>query len=1066
MNALIAACFTASRAVLLALALILTAGILTYRTIPKEADPDVQIPTVYVSMTHEGISPEDAERLLVKPMERELRSIEGIKEMRATASEGHASVVLEFDAGTDIDQAIADVREKVDIAKAELPADTDEPLVQEINLALFPVLVITLSGDMPERALLALARDLEDKIEGLPNVLEVDIAGDRDELLEIVVDPLRLESYGLRAEDLFVSVDRNNRLVAAGALDTGQGRFAVKVPGVFESAEDLFDLPLKAEGDRIVRLRDVAVVRRTFKDPEGFARVGGLPTFALEVKKRIGTNIIDTVDQVRSVVETERQSWPASVSVAYSQDKSDNIKSMLTDLENNVLSAVILVMILMVATMGIRPSLLVGLAVPGSFLAGILVLSMMGLTINIVVLFSLILTSGMVVDGATIVVEYADRKMAEGVPRREAYKQAAQRMAIPVFAGTATALASFAPLLFWPGIVGEFMKYLPITVLATLLASILFAMVFVPVVGGFVGKVGVTDPEAQRQLTIAETGDLADLRGFTGWYVRLLRQCLKVPGVVTALGCAVLVASWVGYAAFGHGVEFFPDVEPDIARVVVHARGDLSAHERDDLVREVEDRIIGLPGIATVYSRSAVQFRNEQVDEDAVGIIRLEFTDWKTRRPATEILAEVRERTADIAGIWVEVTKEEAGPPVGKPVQLQVGSRFPEKLEPVVEAVRAQFERMEGLKDITDSRPIPGIEWRFLVDRDQAGRFGADIASVGTYVQLVTNGVRLGDYRPDDSDDEIDIRARFALPERDLDQFARLRVNTPAGNVPIENFVTIVPSPRVGDIQRVDGRRVLTVSADVEEGVLPDTKVQELRSWLATQRFDPDVQLVFKGEDEEQQKAQAFLIPAFGASLFLIAVVLVLQFNSFFQTFLILTAVIFSTIGALLSLLIVGQPFSIVMSGIGVIAAAGTIVNNNIVLIDTYNDLRARGMEAVEAILRTGAQRLRPVFLTAINTVLGLIPMVTRLNIDFVTREVTHGGPSTDWWVQLSTVLAGGLTFATVITLVLTPCMLLLGVRMNDGFARFGRWLVRLWRALPPFRGRGTGAVPGSQPAE
>jgi multidrug efflux pump len=374
-------------------------------------------------------------------------------------------------------------------------------------------------------------------------------------------------------------------------------------------------------------------------------------------------------------------------------------------------------------------------------------------------------------------------------------------------------------------------------------------------------------------------------------------------------------------------------------------------------------------------------------------------------------------------------------------VQLQIGSRDPAQLDAVADEVREFFSRLPGLRDITDSRPAPGIEWRFMVDRDQAGRFGADIATVGTFVQLVTNGVLIGEYRPDDADDEIDIRARYGLADRSIEQFDRLRVNTAAGSVPVSNFVGIEAAPRVGDLNRADGKRVVTVAAEVEDGVLPDTKVQEIRAWLEQRGFDPSIDFVFKGEDEEQQESQAFLGQAFIAALFLMAIVLVLQFNSFYQTFLILTAVIFSTIGALLTLLVAGEPFGTIMCGVGVIAAAGTIVNNNIVLIDTYNVLRAGGMEPREAILRTGAQRLRPVFLTAINTVLGLLPMVLRLNIDFISREVTHGGPSTDWWYQLSLVMSGGLTFATMITLVLTPCLLMLQVRVHEW--RVGRRALR-----------------------
>jgi multidrug efflux pump len=1031
MNTLIEASFARSRTVLLTLVLILIAGVQVYRTIPKEADPDIQIPIVYVAMTHDGISPEDAERLLVRPMEQELRSIEGIKEMRSRASEGEGSVTMEFDAGVDIDQALLDVREKVDQAKAELPEDTDEPIVNEINLALFPVLVVTLSGDVPERTLLAHARELERRIEELPSVLDVEIAGDREELLEVVIDPLRVQSYGFQLEDLLSLVSRNNRLVAAGALDTGEGRFAVKVRGVFETLSDVASLPIKTVGDKVVRLQDVAFVRRTFKDPKGFARVDGRPALALEVSKRIGANIIDTVAAVRRTVEAERAGWPATLQVDYLQDKSDDIESMLSDLQNNVLSAILLVMIVVVAALGLRTAGLVGLAVPGSFLTGILVLGMLGLTVNIVVLFSLILAVGMLVDGAIVVTELADRKMAEGLNRREAYLLAAERMAWPITASTATTLAAFMPLLFWPGIVGEFMKFLPITLLATLTASLFMALVFVPNLGALVGKAEAADPQTMRLLSAAEQGDLGQLRGLAGWYVRLLSRLLRHPGKVLLAAMVIAIGAYTAYGTFGRGVEFFPDVEPDMAQIHIHGRGDLSVHESDQLVREVEQEVLRISGIARVYARSSVAFRSQDVDEDVIGILMLEFEDWRERRPAREIMDEVRSRTADLGGIRVEVRKQEAGPPVGKPIQVQLSSRSPERLEPAVQMVRAHLESLEGLIDVADTRPIPGIEWRFEVDREQAGRLGADVALVGSFVQLVTNGIQIGEYRPDDADEEIEIRARFPEGERSLAGLGQIRVNGPKGSTPISSFVKLSAAPKVGNLDRVDGERQLTVSADVAEGVLVDERVGQIKAWLADQELDPSIRVTFKGEDEEQKESQAFLSKAFGIALFLIAIILVTQFDSFYQSLLILSAVVFSTVGVLLGLLVTQQPFGIVMSGVGVIALAGIVVNNNIVLIDTYNELRKRGFEPFEAVLRTGAQRLRPVLLTTVTTVLGLMPMVLRMNVDLVERQVTFGGPSTDWWAQLASAVAGGLTFATLLTLVLSPCLLMLGAQVS-----------------------------------
>ena len=454
MNAIIDTAVGHARTVLSILVLVLIAGAVAYVSIAKESRPDIDIPIIYVTMNHDGISPEDAERLLVRPMEQELRTIEGIKEMRSTAAEGFASVVMEFDAGFDADKAMDEVREKIDLVKPELPKETDDPTAHEVNAGLFPVLVVTLAGNVPERTLVKLARDLQDELEALPGVLSADIAGDREHLLEVVVDPTKLESYNISPADLINVVTRNNQLIAAGALDTGRGRFSVKVPGLFEDADDVLELPIKISGDSIITLADVTTVRRRFKDAVTFARIDGRPGLALEIKKRLGENVIATIADVRRTVEARQKDWPQALEVNFIQDESVRIERMLSDLQNNVLSAILLVMVVVVAALGLRTAGLVGLAIPSSFLFGILVLYALGLTVNIVVLFALILAVGMLVDGAIVVTEFADRKMAEGLHRREAYALAAKRMAWPITSSTATTLAAFMPLLFWPNVVG------------------------------------------------------------------------------------------------------------------------------------------------------------------------------------------------------------------------------------------------------------------------------------------------------------------------------------------------------------------------------------------------------------------------------------------------------------------------------------------------------------------------------------------------------------------------------------------------------------------------------------
>ncbi|MBT6093251.1 MAG: efflux RND transporter permease subunit, partial [Rhodospirillaceae bacterium] len=672
MNALIDAAITHARTVLATLFLVLLCGGYAYVQIAKEAEPDINIPIIYVSMSHEGISPEDAERLLIRPMEQELRTIEGVKEMRASGYEGGANVTLEFEAGFNADVALDDVREKVDLAKPELPAESDEPEVHEVNFSLFPVVVVTLSGSVPERALLKLARELRDRIEGLSEILEVKIAGDREELVEILIDPVKVESYGLSVVDTVNAVRSSNLLVAAGAQDTGRGRFTLKVPGLFEDILDITGMPVKADGDAVVTLGDIGSVRRSFKDPTSYARVSGKGAVALEVSKRTGENIIDTVAKVRALVDAEQASWPEalrqSVQVGFNNDRSNNIRDMLTDLQNNVIAAVLLVMIVVVWALGVRSATLVGVAIPGSFLTGILVLGAAGLTINMVVLFALILAVGMLVDGAIVVTEYADRKMSEGESPSVSYGLAAKRMAWPIIASTATTLAAFLPLMFWPGVVGEFMKFLPLTLMATLAASLLMALIFVPTLGATVTRrsVATANPDTALHLTAADPGRIEDIKGFTGGYLKFLSAALRHPGKILLAALVLLVGVQATYATFGRGVEFFPDVEPERVILQVKARGNLSVGEKNGLMREVEERVLSLNGehgeLAAIYARTG-QNQNSQEAEDIIGTITLELANWQVRRKADEILVDIDERTNDIAGIFVDGRKEEGGPP-------------------------------------------------------------------------------------------------------------------------------------------------------------------------------------------------------------------------------------------------------------------------------------------------------------------------------------------------------------------------------------------------------------------
>ncbi|MEW7867693.1 efflux RND transporter permease subunit [Aeromonas diversa] len=1025
MNALIDGAMHRARTMLSILVLLLVAGFFTYRDIPKEADPDVTIPFIYVSISHDGISPEDAERMLIRPMETELRGLDGVKEMSATASEGHGSVLLEFEAGRDPAEALNDVRDRVSLAKAKLPQETDEPVVREVTMAdENPVLTLNLTGNAPERALITLARDLKDKIEGLREVLEVEIGGDRTDIVEVLVDPLRLQSYNLDQNDIYNLLSRNNRLVAAGTLDTGLGRFAVKVPSVFESIQDVMTMPIKVEGNRVITFQDVAEIRRAYSDPLTVARINGHPSISLDIKKRPGENVIETVQKVRALVAREQAMWPGNVQPVYTWDASEGVVQMLGDLQNNVLSAVLLVVIVIVATLGLRSAALVAISIPGSFLTGILVLAVCGYTINMVVLFALIMAVGMLVDSAIVVTEYADRAMSEGASRREAYGEAGRRMAWPIIASTATTLAAFAPLIFWPGIMGEFMKYLPITLIATLAASLIMALCFVPVLGGLIGKSRTVTERERNQLLQSEQGDILTLDGWSGRYVRMLAWAIARPVKILLGALAFSAMVIVGFANSNLGSEFFPSGEPEGANLIVRSHGDLATKEKDVLMRELEQALLPITDIKTLYTLTG--------GEDRIGMFRLNFHDWSERRPAKVIVAEVRERLSGYAGVEIDVREDQNGPPSGRDLELQVSSRYPELLAQTAKRLRHALEQDGAFVNVQDNGSRPGIEWQLKVDRGDAARFGADATLVGSTVQFVTSGLKLGEYRADDVDDELDIRVRFPSEYRTIDRLSELRLKTPQGQVPITNLASLQPKHKTDVIRKVDGRQVITLQADMAEGKLLSLELPRLMTALEGMAQDPRVSVEAKGQNEEQDESSAFLGKAFMIALFMIAIILVTQFNSFYQTFLILTAVLFSTVGVLLGLMIARQPFGIVMSGIGVIALAGIVVNNNIVLIDTFNQLRKEGIALQEAILRTGAQRLRPVLLTTVTTILGLLPMVLKINLDFLTPKIELGGPSTAFWSQLATTVAGGLAFATLLTLVLTPCLLALGERRRE----------------------------------
>ena len=1031
-----------SRTTLSVFVAIMVTGFASYLTIPVELNPDVDVPIIVTTIIHEGISPEDAERLLAKPAELELKILDGITQISSFSSENAATIITEFDIDFESSTALADVREAINRSKARFPQNTEEPLITEVSAAELPIVQIAIGGEgVPERVLLRIAEELQREIEILPPVLEAAMVGNREELLEAVIDPAKLETYGIPNSAIVQAVTSNNRLIPAGQVDTGQGSFSVKVPGLIENAGDLFDLPLASSADGVLTVSDIADVRRTFKDATRYAFANGSSSISLNVMKRNGANLVEAMTQVNTVVNEIRPTLPPAVSVSYINNTAPLVIEQNMGLQGNMATAMVLVLIVVIASVGVRSGLLVTLAVPFSFFFAFIIISLLGFTYNFMVIFGLLLGLGMLIDGAIVMVEYADRKMAEGMDSVEAYRMAVGRMFWPILASTATTLAAFLPIMFWPGVAGQFMSYLPITVFAVLIGSLFYALLFAPTIGALIGRSTGGD---SGYLQALEKGDPEQTRGVTGYYAKVLDLAVRMPIAVFVLSIVMLVTIVTAYGRYGAGIEFFTGVEPSQTRIQVFARGNFSPAEVRNVMLDVESRIRAaghIKGIITQSGAGQQMGGDQQTAPDLIGSIFVEMTDRRDRDiDGFEVENLYREAIANMPGVRAEVVTVENGPPVGKEIQIELSGDDLDQLFAEATRIRTYMEKELGseLIDIDDTAPIPGIELEFIVDRARAAMLGANMTEIGTAIQLMTNGIFMGDYRPDDSEEEVDIRVRYPAEYRGIDQMEDIRISTVNGPVPISSFVSRVAQPKVSSIQRVDGARVVYVRANPAPGVVADNKLREISAWLEENPPENGVIYQFRGANEEQEQSAAFLGQAFSLAMALMAILLVTQFNSYYQALLILSSVLLSTAGVLLGLLTTGQTFSVILTGIGIVALSGIIVNNNIVLIDTFNVLRHEhpDWELRKIIVHTGVQRLRPVFLTTFTTGFGLLPLAMGVSVDLIGAEIEVGGPITSQWVSLASAIVFGLSFATILTLIVTPAMLALPQRLRNLFRR------------------------------
>ncbi len=1080
--------------------LVIIMGLVSYRRVPKESFPEIVIPNIVVNTIAPGFAPKDVESLVTRPIEEELNTINDVKDITSVSIEGYSSIVVEFATDIDMNEALQQVREKVDLAKPDLPDDAEEPSIVEINLSEFPIMTVNVAGPYGLVRLREVAEDLQDEFEQIASVLEVRLSGGLEREVQVDVDLPKLKLYGLSFDQVIAAIRRENVTVPGGSIDVGEMKYLTRVPGEFTTTAPIADIVIASRGGRAIYVRDVASVTFGFKDRETIARFNGQPVVSLAVSKRGGENIIETADAVRDVIEANRPAFPPGTEVTITADQSEAIREMVASLENNIISGVILVVGVLVFFLGLRTAWFVGLAIPLSMLLSFIVIRGIGVTINMVVLFSLILSLGMLVDNAIVIVENIYRFREQGHDRKWAAKFATAEVAMPVIASTATTLAAFSPLLFWTGIVGEFMAFLPITLITTLSSSLFVALVIVPTLCSLFLAVedeparGLTENARRVLIGAAALVAVAGLaaKPLTTVLLALTIVLLAVlnrrvihpsghwfmnhglPAVLVryqavlewSLGhrikmmggaLAALVLAVLAFAAFNSGIEFFPeDIPPETVYVQVEAPIGTRLDQVDTLVGRIERRLSTLQGredfesVVTTVGSKTTSGMDAGTEGSHLASVAVNFIDYQDRTVnANRTIERMRQTVgAEVAGADISVELPQEGPPTGLPVNIEIVGQSPDTLRRLGNALVSLLERSEvfakldGLEsDMAEGQP----ELVINVDRERAALYGLSTQAVGMTVRSAINGTEASTFR--DGEDEYDITVRLAKAYReDFSALADLTVASPTGvQVPLSSVARWDVGEGFAGINRSDLDRVVTVSADVRAGYNANTTLAEVQQTAApfAASLPSGYQLRYTGQQEEQAESQAFLMGAFITAIMLMGFILVSQFNSVFKPVIILSSVVLSTIGVLIGLLVFRMPFGIIMSGVGVISLAGVVVNNAIVLIDYINILRQRdGLSRFESLVRGGLTRFRPVVLTAITTVLGLVPLAVGLNFDFeglysrLEPELYWGGIQAAWWGPMAIAVIAGLTFATFLTLILVPVMFSLIDDVEDWLAR------------------------------
>ena len=1097
--------------------LLVVMGVQTYNSLPKDSFPEIEQPIVYIGTPHPGNSPLDMENLITRPIEKELNTIADVDEIKSTSVQDYSTIIVEFTPETIIEDALTKVKDAVDRAKPELPTDLEnDPNVFELNFSEFPILNINLSGDYSLEELNEHAEYLEDEIEKMTEVSKVEIRGVDEREVKVKVNPYEMEARSINFGDIEKAIQAENITLSGGSvLDDGVRR-SIRVLGEFDDPIQMNDIVVKHEKGNIVYLREIAEIEFDYKEKESYARLIDQPVVMVDVVKRSGENLLIATEKIYDIIEKAKATrFPNDLKISITNDQSKDTRAMVDNLENSIISGVILVVLVLLFFLGTRNAMFVGIAIPLSMFMTFLILGAFGMTINFVILFSLIMALGMLVDNGIVVVENVYRLMEEGYAPWEATKMGVGEVAMPIISSTSTTLAAFLPLAFWPGLMGEFMKYLPITLIITLGSSLFVALVINPVLIATFMKVDKGgNPKHNiilRNVTIAVAigvvlvflgmttlGNLIALFGLLmllnvyvlmpgsrkfqtmflpiieGFYSKVLNFALKGKNPVLFFGGTVfmLIFSIMLMGVVPPDILYFPVNEPKYVNVFIEFPVGTDIETTNKFSKKIESKVIEIVKPYDSVVESVISKVGQDVsdpnDPSAFGQsdtpnksrITVNFVEFKERlgQSTTEIMEEIRSKMAGYPGVSITVDKNNDGPPAGKPISIEVSGEDFATLIDISERMKnfineSGIEGIERLKtDLQTGKPELIVD----IDRDKARRFGLSTYTVANEVRTSLFGKEVSKFKQGEDDYEIQLRLMDQY-RYDVDALMNKSIvfrDNQSGKihqVPISSVAKAELSSTYGSVRRKDLKRIVNISSNVIGGFNPTQVNNEIKAALVDFNMPAGYTFKFGGEQEKQAEEFEFLGGALMMAMFLIFLIIVSQFNKMTAPFIIMTSVIFSTTGVLLGLIIFRMDFIVIMTMIGIISLAGIVVNNAIVLIDFIELSRKRRREElgeerlpfeeiVGAIVQAGKTRLRPVLLTAITTVLGLIPLAIGINVDFFNLFENYnpdfylGGDNVIFWGPMSWTIIFGLTFATFLTLVIVPVMYL-------GFARINRYL-------------------------